>query len=58
MPAQLPTRKIGTTDVTAIGFGAMGIGGFSYTSPDAEKDNMKVSIFDSPLPFHCSYALL
>ncbi|EIM91237.1 Aldo/keto reductase [Stereum hirsutum FP-91666 SS1] len=41
MPAQLPTRKIGTTDVSSIGFGAMGIGGFSYSSTDAEKDNMK-----------------
>lgn len=37
----LPTRKIGTTDVTAMGYGAMGIGGV-YGKPPSDAERYKV----------------
>ncbi len=37
----LPTRKLGKDDVTAIGFGAMGIAAF-YGSIDSDEERMKV----------------
>lgn len=37
----LPTRKIGDSKVTAIGFGAMGIAAF-YSTTLSEEDRMKV----------------
>lgn len=40
----LPTRKIGQTDVTAIGYGAMGISVF-YGTPKTDEEGMKASIF-------------
>ena len=44
MPAKLPTRKIGTTDVTAIGWGAMGLSvGYGTVPPDEER--LKVCIW-------------
>lgn len=44
----LPTRKIGKDDVTAIGFGAMGLSAFRSTvAPDEER--LKVSF--APLSF-------
>lgn len=41
MPATLPTRKIGTDSVTAIGFGAMGIAAF-YGAADPDDVRLKV----------------
>jgi hypothetical protein len=36
--AEYPTRKIGSDDVSAIGFGAMGISAFyGKTEPDEER---------------------
>lgn len=40
----LPTRKLGKDDVTAIGFGAMGIAAF-YGSIDSDEERMKVRAF-------------
>ena len=37
----LPTRKIGTDDVTAIGYGAMGIAAF-YGAVDSDEERLKV----------------
>jgi aryl-alcohol dehydrogenase-like predicted oxidoreductase len=37
-----PTRKIGTDDVSAIGFGAMGLGAYyGQTGPDEERFQVK-----------------
>ena len=38
----LPTRKIGTSDVTAIGYGAMGLSAF-YGSVGSDEERLKVS---------------
>lgn len=40
MPS-LPTRKIGSYNVTAIGYGAMGISGF-YGPTDPDEERFKV----------------
>ena len=37
----LPTRKIGNTDVTAIGYGAMGIAAF-YGQVQSDEERVKV----------------
>ncbi|CAL1702794.1 unnamed protein product [Somion occarium] len=42
MPAQLPTRKIGNTDVTAIGFGAVGLSLQLYGQPPSEEERLKL----------------
>lgn len=39
----LPTRKIGTSDVTAIGFGAMGLSAF-YGPPKPDEERFKASL--------------
>ena len=39
----LPTRKIGKDDVTAIGYGAMGIAAF-YGSVDPDEERLKVRV--------------
>jgi hypothetical protein len=42
MAKYYPTRKIGTDDVSAIGFGAMGIGAYyGQTGPDEERLKVK-----------------
>ncbi|KAI0063928.1 Aldo/keto reductase [Artomyces pyxidatus] len=41
MALKLPTRKIGTTDVTAIGYGAMGIAAF-YGDPLPDEERLKI----------------
>ncbi|KAF8754640.1 aldo kereductase [Rhizoctonia solani] len=38
----LPTRRIGNDDVTALGFGAMGIGGLDYGAPGDDETRFKV----------------
>jgi len=40
--ATLPTRKIGDTLVTAIGFGMMGIAGLSYGAAESDEERFKV----------------
>ena len=40
----LPIRKIGSTDVTAMGYGAMGIAAY-YGAPLPDEDRYKVSGF-------------
>lgn len=40
----LPTRKIGTDNVTAIGFGLMGLSGF-YGAIDSDEERFKVSTY-------------
>ena len=38
MTSKLPTRKVGTTQVSAIGYGAMGISSFyGAAAPDEER---------------------
>ncbi|KAI0059690.1 Aldo/keto reductase, partial [Artomyces pyxidatus] len=41
MAPQLPTRKIGNTDVTAIGYGAMGIAAY-YGDPLPDEERLKI----------------
>lgn len=43
MSVPLPTRKIGTDSVTAIGFGAMGISAL-YGATESDEERFKVSI--------------
>ncbi|KDQ50793.1 hypothetical protein JAAARDRAFT_164409 [Jaapia argillacea MUCL 33604] len=47
----LPTRKIGNTDVTAIGYGAMGIAAFYGT---VESDEERFKVFDALLEKGCT----
>ena len=42
MPFTLPTRKIGNTDVTAIGYGTMGIS-INYGAPLSDEEAFQVS---------------
>lgn len=42
--ATLPTRKIGQDEVTAIGYGAMGIAAF-YGTVDSDEERLKVCRF-------------
>lgn len=44
----LPTRKIGDADVTALGFGAMGIAAY-YATTIGEEERFKVSVILSVL---------
>ena len=48
MPAQLPTRKLGNDQVTAIGWGAMGLSAF-YGTPQPDEERFKVRNFQSVL---------
>jgi hypothetical protein len=48
----LPTRKIGTTDVTAIGYGAMGISAY-YGAVESDEERLKVR-GRIQLPSECS----
>jgi hypothetical protein len=43
MPPTLPTRKIGGTDVSAIGYGAMGISAF-YGAVENDEERLKVRL--------------
>jgi hypothetical protein len=50
----LPTRKIGTSSVTATGYGAMGIAAF-YDKPQPDEERLKVNIaailhYRKPMP--------
>ena len=47
----LPTRKIGNTDVTAIGYGAMGIAAF-YGQVQSDEERFKVRSRLSSLASH------
>ena len=48
----LPTRKIGERDVTAMGYGAMGIAAFYGTPlPDEERFKVLDAVFDSGCTF-------
>ena len=47
-PAKLPTRKIGNTEVSAIGYGAMGIAGV-YGAGLAHEKRSEVGFIASPL---------
>lgn len=45
----LPTRKIGTTEVTAIGFGAMGLSvGYGTPPPDEERFKVRIIVLRVP----------
>jgi hypothetical protein len=43
MTASLPTRKIGAHDVSAIGYGAMGIAAF-YGAVESDEERFKVRV--------------
>lgn len=47
MTPKLPTRKIGNTDVTAIGYGAMGIAAY-YGEPLPDEERFKVRLNSCP----------
>ncbi|CAL1698067.1 unnamed protein product [Somion occarium] len=48
MSPKLPTRKIGDTDVTAIGWGAMGISiGYGTPPPDDERFKLLDAVYES-----------
>jgi aryl-alcohol dehydrogenase-like predicted oxidoreductase len=42
----LPTRQIGNTEVTAMGYGAMGIAAF-YGAAESDEERLKVSLDSS-----------
>lgn len=52
----LPTRKIGTTAVSAIGYGAMGLSS-AYGAPLPDEERFKVGFLNSFLP-RCYLCLL
>jgi hypothetical protein len=43
----LPIRKIGGTDVTAIGYGAMGLGGAFYGAAPSDDERLAVRFLSS-----------
>ena len=48
----LPTRKIGSSNVTAIGYGAMGIAGaYGAVAPDEERLQLLDEIYDRGCTF-------
>ncbi|EKM51940.1 uncharacterized protein PHACADRAFT_101731 [Phanerochaete carnosa HHB-10118-sp] len=51
MPAQLPTRTIGDTQVTAVGFGAMGLSA-SYGKPLPDEERLK--LLDTVYEYGCT----
>ncbi|KAF4623434.1 hypothetical protein D9613_002342 [Agrocybe pediades] len=51
MPAQLPTRKIGNDNVTAIGFGLMGLSAF-YGAIESDEERFKV--LDAAVELGCT----
>ena len=44
MSSKLPTRKVGNTEVSAIGYGAMGISSY-YGSAPPDEERFKVIFF-------------
>ncbi|PFH48740.1 hypothetical protein AMATHDRAFT_112221, partial [Amanita thiersii Skay4041] len=52
MPASLPTRKIGNTPVTAIGFGLMGLSAF-YGQVESDEERFKV--LDAAVEEGCTF---
>jgi hypothetical protein len=55
MPASLPTRKIGTHDVTALGYGAMGIAAF-YGQIPGDEERLKVCFASEACPIDTAHA--
>jgi aryl-alcohol dehydrogenase-like predicted oxidoreductase len=55
MPASLPTRKIGTHDVTALGYGAMGIAAF-YGQIPGDEERLKVCFAFEACPIDTAHA--
>ncbi|KAG8767677.1 hypothetical protein FRC12_006112 [Ceratobasidium sp. 428] len=50
----IPTRRIGNDSVSAIGFGAMGIGNFGYGSELNQDDETRFKVFDRLLELGCT----
>ncbi|KAG8742624.1 hypothetical protein FRC10_001173 [Ceratobasidium sp. 414] len=50
----IPTRRIGNDDVSAIGFGAMGIGNFGYGTELNQDDETRFKVFDRLLELGCT----
>ncbi|KAG9128408.1 hypothetical protein FRC07_013748 [Ceratobasidium sp. 392] len=50
----LPARRIGNDHVTAIGFGAMGIGNFGYGSELNQDDETRFKVLDRLLELGCT----
>jgi len=44
MPGKLPTRKVGNTEVSAIGYGAMGISSYYGSAPPDEERFKVISV--------------
>ncbi|KAI0052184.1 Aldo/keto reductase [Auriscalpium vulgare] len=57
MVPRLPTRKIGSTDVTAIGYGAMGIAAF-YGTPLPDEERFKILDADTADVYNDSEELI
>ncbi|KAF9486197.1 Aldo/keto reductase [Pholiota conissans] len=53
MPATLPTRKIGQDDVSAIGFGLMGIG-TNWYGPNNASDEERLKVLDFAFEHGCT----
>ncbi|QRV78189.1 aldo/keto reductase family protein [Ceratobasidium sp. AG-Ba] len=52
--ATIPTRRIGDDNVSAIGFGAMGIGNFGYGSDLNQDDETRFKVLDRLLELGCT----
>ncbi|KAG9097980.1 hypothetical protein FS749_004987 [Ceratobasidium sp. UAMH 11750] len=50
----IPTRRIGNDNVSAIGFGAMGIGNFGYGTELNQDDETRFKVFDRLLELGCT----
>ncbi|KAG9079983.1 hypothetical protein FRC06_007218, partial [Ceratobasidium sp. 370] len=50
----IPTRRIGDDNVSAIGFGAMGIGNFGYGTELNQDDETRFKVFDRLLELGCT----
>ena len=56
MSSSIPLRKIGNTDVAAIGFGAMGISmGYGSVGDDEERLKVSAVLFYDVHTFGCNY---
>jgi aryl-alcohol dehydrogenase-like predicted oxidoreductase len=60
MASKLPTRKVGQTEVSALGYGAMGISSYYGSAPPDEErfKVMSISLTQGERPSRASFSLL